>query len=548
MAALFFYDSDTGVTQRRTVGSSDVYMDNTDEKTVEIAVAEEPKGRKKRSANAVAQAIAQFAVEKTQTIKGKLDEKAKAAEEKEKYIQEQSRQLSTVKRTVASLEKQYSRLADSKRSELVADYRRVVTQLKQHPQVEKFEVDLKKRIVVTTKMIYVKHKDWPSPRGVGQYQVRIDFSANSVGEGVKLLNITQRKSDYDAPGVINTKPCWGNMANDIRQDFESQDLYELVTDSLAYLESPITEHAYLSKGGDKNKGWEEFLDTAKPMPKRFNFDRWEQTQKGKDIKGAMPTLDELTNSSVAIDASHWGQVQEYVQYSTSNQYWNVTDGSSLSLNTGTSTGPMNVQIRTNQSMNRDDVHIMRSLERIGFTDRAAYYYAGLVNQERRGDVQIIELVLRDRELIEMLVSRDDLRPIRMSEVPTADRVRQVQRFFVNFQDLAGDAQEQLRRRGRLAHRVSSYEELRREAERLREHIATLQPRPINSDGELRYVPHEDSSGVTSEDEQAVRPTLGDLSSRIDETIASQQQGQQNMTATEVMARRLSEGFDRDRSF
>ncbi|MFA5013961.1 MAG: hypothetical protein WC549_00270 [Actinomycetota bacterium] len=218
----------------------------------------------------VVKLITDFSKKRAGEIKDKVDRQGKEMEELDK-------KLKTIAKTKGQLEEKYKKLMQTKRSELVEEHRKLITQLKLNTLVEKIEVDTKKRLVVTTRLIKVKADKWLRAKELGVFQIRIDFSKSSFDQGIEILNITKRHDGgYDSPTINNTHPCWGNLKNDIDKEFKEKDYYELIVDLIDYISSPNIDAGYV-------KSWGDFFKHAKRQPDNYCFERYDQDEKGNKI-------------------------------------------------------------------------------------------------------------------------------------------------------------------------------------------------------------------------------------------------------------------------
>jgi len=163
------------------------------------------------------------------------------------------------------------KLLNKNKLELKKHYQSVIDLLLKDDQIANFDTDMYQRIIITTKPILINKLGWLMKKEAGIYKIRIDFNENYFGNAIKILNTTRHYLNHDSPTIKNTEPCWGNIGPDIENDFNSQNLYELVKDLIDYIRSSNTQSGYLGKDGDKSKGWEQFFDNAILRPKNFSF-------------------------------------------------------------------------------------------------------------------------------------------------------------------------------------------------------------------------------------------------------------------------------------
>jgi len=169
--------------------------------------------------------------------------------------------------------------------------------------IEKFETDMYQRVIITTKPILVKGLKWLLSKNAGVYQIRIDFNIDNWQQAIQILNITKNYQGYDSPTISNAKPCWGNIGGDIENEFNTQDLYELVIDLIDYIRSPNTDAGFLSNHGDKSGGWDIFFKEAVKRPRNYSFEKHEEHEEDDDAEttiSAYATWGEATPSLAAI--------------------------------------------------------------------------------------------------------------------------------------------------------------------------------------------------------------------------------------------------------
>ncbi len=183
--------------------------------------------------------------------------------------------------------------------------------------VKSIQIDERKRIVITTNPIDIKKDYWDKPRDSGSYQIIIDFYSIGIDEGVRVLNVTKRFEHYDHPCINNTKVCWGNIAEDIINDFRDRDLLELVVDMLLFISSPNDEHGFLTyskkdANETKKQGWEQFLEFSQPLPKGYTIWKYEEDEKKRNeeqLPEGTLTIDTRGNQFISINPNLITQIQ-----------------------------------------------------------------------------------------------------------------------------------------------------------------------------------------------------------------------------------------------
>jgi len=318
----------------------------------------------------VAETVAFFTGKKAKKLREKLDEKNKEADSIEKNMEEKERKLRILRHTTSSLEEKYEAMTQKKRRELVDEYRQIITKLKQEPFIAGFRVDKEKRVIILTEPIKIKCEGWKRVRNAGQYEIRIDFSQEGFRNGIDILNVTRKFRDYDSPTISKTKPCWGNIKGDIEREFDSQDLLELTIDLVDYISSTNTKAGYLGdEDGKKENGWKVFLDGAKLRTKEYSYEKYDQEMLGRKVKNISITENgyELfetmrTHVETQIDRIRY---DDFATASTTMS-WGTT-GAAASGN--------------DFRMSRMEHELNAALRELGYTERASYYYVGIILNE-----------------------------------------------------------------------------------------------------------------------------------------------------------------------
>jgi len=408
----------------------------------------------------VAKVVANNTKKKAELLKEKIDNKETELKKSTQQAEELKKKLVTISRSKVSLEEKYKGMVAKKRKELVAQYRKVVTKLKQHPMVDKFAVDSKKRVLVTTKPIKIKKEKWKRARTAGVYQIRIDFSKEKGQQGIEILNLTHRHKEYDSPTVQDTEVCWGNIGPDINNDYESQDLYELIIDLIDFLQSPSDKDGFLewpeSPSEDYKGGWEQFFSELKKQPKDFSFDKYDQNKKSKRVNGVRVSDTGSINYEIS-EVTHW----EKYNPSTSTGGGATSPSTSVTVSTTSNfTGPgiemsyegeNNSNRRHNSQIGRIREEMGNTLRAIGFTQQGAYHYAHLLTPEGGLLPSEIELTLEGEQII-LYVKRSVSELSAMSAVsentapsPTEYSTVTTEKLFVNRRDIINIAFADIRR-------------------------------------------------------------------------------------------------------
>lgn len=138
--------------------------------------------------------------------------------------------------------------------------------------------------IVKTKPLSVKKESWSEPKIIGSFLLRIPISLNT-GD-LRILNITQRFNQYDHPCINDTRPCLGNVQEDLREDEKNNDVFEYISDIVNYIQSPHENAGYIKKpgvSGPNSQGWEYFFEEAKPVPKDYDFKKHDEARSSSTV-------------------------------------------------------------------------------------------------------------------------------------------------------------------------------------------------------------------------------------------------------------------------
>lgn len=254
----------------------------------------------------VAKAITKHTEEKAKSVVNQASAMEASIVVEENILTERKRTLDTTKNKVNFYKAQKDRLTKSKK-QLLSDFEQAIIDLKQEEQVQDVTIDSLGRIIVTTTPVSIKKEDWDEPQVAGVFQIRIDFSRRNIRNGVRALNITQNSNHYDSPTISNTFCCWGNISRDIKRDFLTQNITELVLDMIAYVGSPNEQHGYMGVDGDSAKGWEQFFATATKHPEGYSWEEYEKTRQNGvegELSGEDESIDLIENTPTTQPQSH----------------------------------------------------------------------------------------------------------------------------------------------------------------------------------------------------------------------------------------------------
>lgn len=398
--------------------------------------------KRRSDTRSVARAVVRHRKNRAADLKKDLEDKITVLKQKQHNIKRERIALLELKKTKKNLQDAYDNLVFTKRSELVEKYRKDVTRLKQHPYIEKFEVDTERRVVITTRPIMIKQEDWVEEKNAGRYQIRIDFSKSSYREAIRVLNITQRHKEYDSPTILSTSPCWGNTDEDFDKEFKEQNLFELVIDLIDYISSPIDHHGF-SK-------WNQFFENAKPWPEGFTFEQYDQNEESKKVIGigvgeAGAVTYQQHTISHRIDslqsAVAWnGSVSSYtINGTVATQTTPAIDVDSMYDHMVRLTAATETRHQYERRvMDHYQYEVMTHLRGLGFTENSAYHFSGLLTAD---NIPMFRIELRYRsDFIEVIV-----------EKATSPTIRP---FFANHGDFNSENLADLERRRRVAYRFA----------------------------------------------------------------------------------------------
>lgn len=402
--------------------------------------------RRRSDTKSIARAVVRYRKNRAADLKRDLEDNITVLKQKEHTMKRERIALIELKKTKKNLQNVYNDLVLTKRSELVEKYRKDVTKLKQHPFVELFEVDIERRVVITTRPITIKQEGWTEEKIAGRYQIRIDFSKSSYEEAIRILNITQRHGYYDSPTITNTDPCWGNTRDDLDKEFKEQNLFELVIDLIDYISSPLDHHGY--------SRWDQFFAGAKPWPEGFSFEQHDQNEASKKVSGISVNENGAVTyqpATISNRVTSLNQIDSAMQWNgsvTSATYIGGTNTASGRLTLGAMHTQMDQYLTADvgtyrafdrRVMDQYQYEVMENLKGLGFKENSAYHFMSLFTIE---GVPLFQIELRyGEDYIEMIIVRT------LNE--------RVQRYFANHSDLEPEHLSRLMEHGRLTYRFAS---------------------------------------------------------------------------------------------
>jgi len=369
-------------------------------------------------------------------IKEKLDIKNRDYQEKLKTI-------AVLKKTKESLLEEYLLLNKENKGKLVDEYRKVITQLKLSELITAVDIDSEKRLIFTTTAVIVKKKKWKHARLAGIYQIRIDFSKTDYSSAIRVLNITQRKDGYDHPHISDTNPCWGNIRNDIKKDFDDKNVYELIVDITDYLKSDADGDGWLQfEGSDEElekefgkdekeefaTAWESFLSKAKKMPAGYSFARYEQEKEEKKLQ---PVVEGTAGGSGSIGYDFI--TTNSVISATSN----IAYGSGGWVYMNEQTLPIS-PYRNRRPVSYYEAEMEKILEDLGFTEKAAWHFVEYIKPSKDRFITHLELVDRG-DSYWLMIHTTQPQPVTAMEINEMSFStvvpRDIERIFVNKKDI-----------------------------------------------------------------------------------------------------------------
>lgn len=405
----------------------------------------------------VANTIARYSSDKAKALKKELSLHQEQAKLDRKELENVKRVLDSHKRETSFLKKKYNYLQTEK-PQLVISYKKTIQELISKGGVDEVAIDSKKRIIITTKPLKVKKEKWHRAKTAGQYQIRIDFSKESFRDGIEILNITRFFKHYQSPTISGTKPCWGNIADDIDFEFKIQDIFQLVTDLIDYIKSPKDSAGFIHlPNNEKDTGWEQFFKNAVKRKEGFSFKTYRLNKAQDAERNELGATEETLTSDdglVASGGSGSGSITN-ITHPIPIGTWITASSSGTSLSTD------NMLSYTQFSRPRlSEYHqeVFRGLTNMGLTEDAAYHFLPSVAPEGAVYCRRIELTLIDDNIARMEITRGDPEPISATEAMMdveAFRLAPMsrhatERYAINRQDIRESEWQQLVQ----SHRVS----------------------------------------------------------------------------------------------
>lgn len=234
-----------------------------------------PRIKKVATDEQIAKAMAKPAKRIAKSVFDQLQTISATVNQADQIFQKKQRILARAKRRLRLYVPVLERVAASQ-GMIEEEFAKMVAETRKLKDVAHMTIDGRGRVIVTTKLLYTKHTHWKRRKNIGVYQLRIDFTRQSPLYGVLVLNTTRRCGEYDSPTIHHTQMCTGNFGNDLRRDFYTQNLLELVRDTIDYIVSPNTGAGYMGYKGDKSRGWDAYLEGAKKMPKNYDFAKYDR--------------------------------------------------------------------------------------------------------------------------------------------------------------------------------------------------------------------------------------------------------------------------------
>jgi hypothetical protein len=250
----------------------------------------------------IAKAIAKHTKVKAKATKQQLSTIEGNLATEEINIKKKQKQFAETRQRLGIYKKQADR-ASKKVEEIENDFLASIAAVKSRDDIEGVTIDDVGRIIVMTKALSVQAEGWVAPKEIGKYHIRIDFSQGSIGEGVRVLNISfAANMHYDSPTISNTHCCWGNSRKDINRDFQTQNIEELVNDMIDYISSPHVQNGYLGLNGDKSKGWGQFFADLKSR-KNYSWEVYNKENGDEGVCEETETISDPLESEVNINST-----------------------------------------------------------------------------------------------------------------------------------------------------------------------------------------------------------------------------------------------------
>jgi hypothetical protein len=326
-----------------------------------------------------------------------------------------------------------------KRPTLIENYTEVIQHLLRTRTIEAFEVDSRKRIVITTTPLLIKKPHWKRAKNAGKYQIRINFSQQDFKAGIGILNITQAYAHYQSPTISHTEPCWGNIAGDIELEFQTGDIYQLVLDLIDYIKSPNDQAGYIHlPKKEKDTGWEQFFARAEKRPPGFCFKKYRKKTKTAPIH----LQDSL--ESVAFWTFDQTSATRSIQYQAIDpRYFSAAE-------TSTHQSPR-------QQLSPRGSEILHALHELGLISEAAERFMRSI-PPTCGEIHLEQA---DRELAFIVImGEDERRRTPDEDMRHAPPLRQTQRWGVNRMDMTDTGWRNLDQRHRVIYRFGPSREQR----------------------------------------------------------------------------------------
>lgn len=404
------------------------------------------KPRKLKGESGLGLILATLALEIKGELENQLETKKGEYDRSLKDLANHKRKVRGTESALSVLETQVNATANKSLKTLQNKFKKEVTRLNTIPLLDSWWIDDERRLVVKTKDLIIRKSRWRKDRVAGQYLIRFDFrTTQGLLDNVRVLNITKRFNDYDSPTISHTKPCWGNIRNDIYLDLQTGNVYDLVNDMIGYICSPNDSAGFVahpSKGSEY--AWEHWFDRAK--------------------KSKFLTFEELDTETDRLIAEEREREQREITSEGATTTANIFNGV-VSLN-GTSTMAYydrGLIAHAERSLSPYHNFIARELEsRLNFTRESARTFAQMIADIRDRSTFVNSYPLHVIELHgdQMVIYYRQHMPVTLTETAMEAMLAETRVQSLNFNprfDFTDEGQRIYEERGQRSHYMFSLE-------------------------------------------------------------------------------------------
>lgn len=421
----------------------------------------------------VANTFAYHGQVKHKAFKQTIGEQRLALEIEGKNFIKAQKDFENRKTKIKQLRKQ-KKILSAPKAFLARSYQTTLRRLLETHLVDDFATDRQRRVIITTKPLSIKRDVWAEPKIAGRYQIRIAPSKEKFRDGIQILNISQAFQRYQSPTISGVIPCWGNIEQDIASDFRKNDIYELITDLLDYLQSPDVVNGFIHLPNQgKETGWEQFFDNAEKRPDGFCFRVYDR----QGESGGRLTVATSENGPV-MNVPNLGNTMNI-----SNQAFYAVDTALLAT-----TDMLETIITRRPRLNQAEAAVFQLLRDFGFGAEAAYRFVPLIVREDLPPCEELLIVMRGDNFAILHIVR-------------SPGYHEDERYGVNRPDMTPEAWHHLL----VAREISWQSEAFLERQRIEERRRHELERPYRSFAEehLGLAPHS-QYGAIADNEQETR--------------------------------------------